>query len=113
MCVRVLHTNRHCRHGSWLRLDSAWQTRVRVLHAIADSLEANEGAILAANARDVEAAEKRRIDAVLLQRLRLAPGKLRTLARGIRAIAGAEEPLHKVFLLCVCACLTAFTALGS
>ena len=70
-----------------------------MLHNIADSLEAHEAAILAANARDVAAAEQRRIDAVLLQRLRLRPEKLRTLARGIRAIAGAEEPLQKVLEL--------------
>ena len=67
-----------------------------MLHNIADSLEAHEAAILAANARDVAAAEQKQIDAVLLQRLRLRPEKLRTLARGIRAIADAEEPLQKV-----------------
>lgn len=48
------------------------------------------------NARDVAAAKRKQIDAVLLQRLRLKPDKLRTLARGIRAIANAEEPLQKV-----------------
>ena len=70
-----------------------------MLHNIADSLEAHEAAILEANARDVAAAEQKQIDAVLLQRLRLKPEKLRTLARGIRAIADAEEPLQKVLSL--------------
>ncbi len=62
---------------------------------IADELEANEAAILDANAVDVTAAERRHIDATLLQRLRLKPAKLRTLAAGIRAIAAQEEPLRK------------------
>ena len=62
---------------------------------IADELEAHEAAILDANAVDVTAAERRHIDATLLQRLRLKPAKLRTLAAGIRAIAAQEEPLRK------------------
>ena len=71
------------------------QTRVRILRKIADDLESHEALILERNGRDVAAAGRRKIDAHLLQRLRLRPEKLRTLARGIRAIADLEEPLRK------------------
>lgn len=72
------------------------QKREAILLRIASDLEAHEPAILDANAVDVAAAERRHIDSTLLQRLRLKPAKLRTLAAGIRAIAAQEEPLRKV-----------------
>ena len=75
------------------------QKREAILLRIASDLEAHEAAILDANAVDVAAAERRHIDATLLQRLRLKPAKLRTLAAGIRAIAAQEEPLRKVRLV--------------
>ena len=78
------------------------QKREAILLRIASDLEAHEPAILDANAVDVAAAERRHIDATLLQRLRLKPAKLRTLAAGIRAIAAQEEPLRKVRLLSCC-----------
>lgn len=73
----------------------AAQKREAILQRIASDLEAHEAAILEANAVDVAAAERRHIDATLLQRLRLKPAKLKTLAAGIRAIAAQEEPLRK------------------
>lgn len=48
--------------------------------------------------RDVAAAERKKIDPTLMQRLRLKPAKIKTLAQGIRAIANMEEPLRKVCL---------------
>ena len=78
------------------------QKREAILLRIASDLEAHEPAILDANAVDVAAAERRHIDATLLQRLQLKPAKLRTLAAGIRAIAAQEEPLRKVWPLTCC-----------
>ena len=46
--------------------------------------------------RDVAAAERKKIDATLLQRLRLKPAKIKNLVQGIRAIADMSEPLRKV-----------------
>lgn len=69
--------------------------REKILHKIADDLVAAEQLIMERNMRDVAAAERKKIDAVLLQRLRLKPAKIQTLAAGIRAIADQEEPLRK------------------
>ena len=80
------------------------QTRVRILRKIAEDLESHEALIMERNGRDVAAAERRKIDANLLQRLRLRPEKIRTLARGIRAIADQDEPLRRVrHLSCIVA----------
>ncbi len=42
------------------------------------------------------AAERKKVDPTLLQRLKLKPEKIRTLVKGIQAIADQEEPLCKV-----------------
>ncbi len=74
------------------------QTRVKILRKIADDLGTNEQLIIERNMRDVAAAERKKIDPTLMQRLRLKPAKIRTLVQGIRAIADQEEPLRKVSL---------------
>ena len=60
--------------------------RTSILYAIADEIEANTSAILAANQEDIDAS-KGKISDALLQRLILKPQKLAQLAAGIRAIA--------------------------
>lgn len=69
--------------------------RVAILNRVADSLEANEAGIMAANAKDIEVAKGGIADA-LLQRLILKPNKISQLADGIRAIASQEEPIGKL-----------------
>lgn len=66
------------------------------MRKIADDLHSNEQLIIERNMRDVAAAERKKIDPTLLQRLRLKPAKIRTLVQGIRAIADQDEPLRKV-----------------
>lgn len=84
-------------------LHVAPQTRVRILRRIAADLAANEQLIMERNMRDVSAAERKKLDPTLLQRLKLKPEKIRTLVKGIQAIADQEEPLRKVWLLlCYC-----------
>ena len=69
---------------------------MKILRKIADDLNSNEQLIMERNMRDVAAAERKKIDPTLMQRLRLKPAKIRTLVQGIRAIADQEEPLRKV-----------------
>lgn len=70
--------------------------RVAVLHALADGLEARADEVLAANAQDLEAAKRDNVEPALVQRLKLTPDKLATLAAGVRAIAAQPEPLGRV-----------------
>ena len=83
------------------------QTRVKILRKIASDLAANEQLIMERNMRDVASAERKKLDPTLLQRLKLQPEKIRTLVKGIQAIADQEEPLRKVLkssqvVLCTC-----------
>ena len=57
------------------------QTRVRILHRVADSLQRNEAAIMAANQEDVAAFDGK-IDDQLMQRLKLKHSKIASLVTG-------------------------------
>ena len=63
------------------------------LHGIADALDASAGALLAANAEDLDAARARGIDAALLDRLELTPARVASMARGLRDIAAQPDPV--------------------
>lgn len=62
---------------------------------IADEIEAQTGAILAANADDVARAEGR-ISPTMIDRLRLTDARIRDMAAGVRSVAGLPSPLGRV-----------------
>ena len=64
---------------------------------IADGLLAKEEAILAANKRDCDAAKGEGMDAAMLDRLLLTPGRLRDAAEGVRTITSFPDPLGESF----------------
>ena len=64
------------------------------LHAMADSLTANEADILAANALDLEAA-KGTVSQVMLDRLLLTPARIAGMAEGIRQVAALPDPVGR------------------
>ncbi|MGD7786974.1 glutamate-5-semialdehyde dehydrogenase [Propionibacteriaceae bacterium Y1700] len=66
------------------------------LQAMADALAAAEGTVLAANARDVEAAEQSGTAAAFVDRLRLTPERIAGMVDGIRQIAGLPDPVGDV-----------------
>ncbi|MGI6238394.1 MAG: glutamate-5-semialdehyde dehydrogenase [Christensenellales bacterium] len=69
--------------------------RNAALHAMADQLLARKGEILAANARDVEAAQGKLSDA-MIDRLRLDDARIEGMARGVRDVAALESPVGKI-----------------
>ncbi|MBQ7415912.1 MAG: glutamate-5-semialdehyde dehydrogenase [Oscillospiraceae bacterium] len=62
------------------------------LNAMADALIAHEGAILAANALDMEAA-KGTVSDVMLDRLQLTSQRIAGMAQGIREVAALPDPV--------------------
>jgi glutamate-5-semialdehyde dehydrogenase len=73
------------------RLDGA--TRAAALHAMADALEQRAPEILEANARDMDAGAENDIGAALLDRLKLTPERLASIAADVRVIAGLPDPV--------------------
>ena len=71
-------------------------TKDAALRAAADAIEAASGAILAANARDMEAGREKGLSAAMLDRLLLTGDRIRGMAEGVRSVAGQPDPVGAV-----------------
>nr|WP_298129518.1 glutamate-5-semialdehyde dehydrogenase [uncultured Pseudoxanthomonas sp.] len=67
-----------------------------LLRTMADALLADEAAILAANARDLEAAAAKGIGSAMLDRLRLDAARLHGIASAVREVADLPDPVGRV-----------------
>jgi glutamate-5-semialdehyde dehydrogenase len=63
---------------------------------MAAALEAEEAALMALNARDVERARDNGLSSALIDRLRLSPHRISDMARGLREIAALSDPIGDV-----------------
>ena len=69
--------------------------KATALSSFADRIWRKKDNLLQANARDLNR-EKKSLPAALLARLKLDESKIATLCEGIRALANAEDPVHRV-----------------
>jgi len=67
-----------------------------LLQAMADALLADEAAILAANAKDIEAAAAKGISSAMLDRLCLDAARLQGIASAVREVAELPDPVGQV-----------------
>lgn len=67
------------------------------LNAVADALLEHQGAILAANAADMEAARAAGTSAALLDRMLLTPERLVAIAADARSVAALPDPVGETF----------------
>lgn len=63
------------------------------LLAMADELVAAEAALLAANAKDVEAARASGLSSAMIDRLTLTPARIASMAAGVRQVAALPDPV--------------------
>jgi glutamate-5-semialdehyde dehydrogenase len=75
---------------------SSGQQRNSALLAAAARIRANSAVILAANARDMEAARARNLSGALLDRLQLNESRVEAMARGIEDIVALADPVGTV-----------------
>ena len=68
-----------------------------LLRTLADALEESSGAILSANAADLESGREKGLTPALLDRLSLAGGRLAGVAADIRRVASLPDPVGQVF----------------
>jgi len=66
------------------------------LNAIADEIESQQGAILAANKLDMSAGAERGLDAALLDRLALDEERVKAMAEGLRQIVSLPDPAGEI-----------------
>jgi glutamate-5-semialdehyde dehydrogenase len=71
-------------------------TKNSALHAAADNLLRDAGAILAANAEDLAAAKAAGTPDAMLDRLALNPNRIDGIASGLRQVAGLPDPIGEV-----------------
>ncbi len=67
------------------------------LHRIAGLIESEQGAVLAANAEDVDEGRRLGLDDYFLERLTLTPARLSAIAADTRTVAGLPDPVGEVF----------------
>ncbi|WP_312914601.1 glutamate-5-semialdehyde dehydrogenase [Stenotrophomonas sp.] len=72
------------------------QARSTLLKSMAAALETDAGSILAANARDLQAARDKGVGSALLDRLALNPERLRGVADALREVAALPDPVGEV-----------------
>ncbi|XP_017416970.1 delta-1-pyrroline-5-carboxylate synthase isoform X2 [Vigna angularis] len=79
----------------WFQLLNSEERR-KILLAIADALENNEGSIRLENGADVADAEEIGYDRALISRLTLRPEKISSLVKSVRLLANMEEPIGQI-----------------
>ncbi len=73
---------------------SSGEQRNNALHAAAAAIRAEQGTLMEANLRDMDAARER-LSAAMLDRLKLTPERIAAMADGLEAIAALPDPLGR------------------
>ena len=68
----------------------------RALRLMAERLEAQSAYLLNENGKDLEAAKQAGISGAILDRIALNPGRVQSMAKGLREIAGLPDPVHEI-----------------
>lgn len=85
-----------CREAAQTLAQLSSQARSTMIAAMADALETDSAAILAANAEDLAAAETKGTGRAMLDRLKLDPARLAGVAAALREVAALPDPVGQV-----------------
>ena len=85
-----------CRDAAQLLAQLSSEAKATLLRAMADALDADADAILAANARDLSAAAEKGIGSAMLDRLALDPARLAGISAALREVAALPDPVGVV-----------------
>lgn len=85
-----------CREAAQAVAALSTEAKDALLRAMADALDADAPVILAANAEDLRAAEAKGIAGAMLDRLKLDPARLATIANAVREVATLPDPVGMV-----------------
>ncbi len=90
----VLTQAKQAKTAARILRQSSTEQKNRFLNALADLIETNTAAILAANRRDLEAG--RELNSAMRRRLELSEKSIHAMAGGVRAVAALPDPVGKV-----------------
>jgi len=91
--TRMLDLGQRARTAAVLLREAPAAARTRALEMLSAKLTAAETALLAANARDVEAARANGMTEALIDRLSLSPARIAGMAEAVATIAAVPDPL--------------------
>lgn len=89
----ILAIGQQARAASRLMMKASDQQKATALLAMADALDASHTALLRANAKDLQQARERHLDAPLLDRLTLSEKTLAGMSKSLRQIASMPDPV--------------------
>ena len=92
----MLELGRRARAAAALLANAAPGAKVQALEAAAAAIRADADAILAANARDMEAARAKGLSPAMLDRLLLDGKRVEAMARGLEEVAALPDPVGTV-----------------
>ncbi len=87
---------RNARAAAKLLALTKTETKNAALLAMAKALRASQDKILAANAKDLEAAKGKDLKPSFLERLTLTPARIDAMAKGLEEIAALKDPVGRV-----------------
>ncbi len=87
---------RQARAASRILARADTETRDRALTGMAAAIVRDQKRLLEANARDLAAAKKKKLDAAMTDRLTLTPKLIAAMADGLRQIAALPDPIGEV-----------------
>ena len=92
----ILETGKRARKASRIMAKTDTSTKNQVLLNIADLIIESQEKLLEANALDFDAGNANGLDAALLDRLELTPERIKSMAEGLRQVAGLPDPVGEV-----------------
>jgi glutamate-5-semialdehyde dehydrogenase len=96
MSISVLEICKKAREASYEVAKLSGETKNAALCRMANALESNVDLILAANQKDVEAANVRGLKAALLDRLALDKKKVTNMAKCLREVSSLPDPVGSI-----------------
>lgn len=93
---QIAELGRRAKAASRILAGVSSERKDAALRACADLLEARAEAICEANALDVAAAEADGVSVTVIDRLRLTPARVSSMAGGLRQVAGLPDPVGEV-----------------
>jgi glutamate-5-semialdehyde dehydrogenase len=92
----VAELGRRANAASRVLANASTEAKDAALHAAADLLLERQADVLAANEADVERGRSEGISATVLDRLRLTPPRIESMAGGLRNVASLPDPVGEV-----------------
>lgn len=92
----ILETGKRARKASRIMAKTDTSTKNQALLNIADLIIESQEKLLEANALDFASGKANGLDAALLDRLELTPERIKSMAEGLRQVAGLPDPIGEV-----------------